>query len=100
MKQETLEEREPYWDLVDKKAEQNNTIDLDAYAKGVQDGVKWQQEQDKWKEAFEETPPIHIELLVKSPTGVIHLASWRESYNIFTCQAKTESSLDWKWKTI
>jgi hypothetical protein len=44
-KQETLEEREPYWDLVDKKAEQNNSIDLDAYAKGVQDGVKWQQER-------------------------------------------------------
>jgi hypothetical protein len=41
-KQETIEEREPYWDLVDKKAEQNNTIDLDAYAKGVQDGAKWQ----------------------------------------------------------
>ena len=44
-KQETIEEREPYWDLVDKKAEQNNTIDLDAYAKGVQDGAKWQQER-------------------------------------------------------
>ena len=43
--QETLEEREPYWDLVDAKAEQNNTIDLDAYAKGVQDGAKWQQEK-------------------------------------------------------
>ena len=57
MKEETLEEREPYWDLVDAKAEQNNTIDLDAYAKGVKDGVKWQQEQmeklkdfDTWKE--------------------------------------------------
>ena len=33
------------WDLVDAKAEQNNTIDLDAYAKGVQDGAKWQQER-------------------------------------------------------
>jgi hypothetical protein len=44
-KQETLEEREPYWDLVDAKAEQNNTIDLDDYAKGVQDGVKWQKER-------------------------------------------------------
>jgi hypothetical protein len=54
-KQETLEEREPYWDLVDKKAEQNNTIDLDAYAKGVQDGAKWQQKQDKklYNEVFE-----------------------------------------------
>jgi hypothetical protein len=44
-KTETVEEKEPYWDLVDKKAEQNNTIDLDAYAKGVQDGVKWQAER-------------------------------------------------------
>ena len=44
-KQETVEERELYWDLVDAKAEQNNTIDLDAYAKGVQDGVKWMQER-------------------------------------------------------
>ena len=44
-KQETLEERETYWDLTDAKAEQNNTIDLDAYAEGVQDGVKWQQEK-------------------------------------------------------
>jgi hypothetical protein len=50
-------EYSPYWDLVDAKAEQNNTIDLDAYAEGVQDGVKWQQEQmeklkdfDTWKE--------------------------------------------------
>ena len=32
--------------------------------------------------------------------GIIHLASWRESYNIFTCQHKSESSYDWKWKTI
>ena len=44
-KQETPEEREPYWDLVDAKAEQNNRIDLDAYANGVLDGAKWQQER-------------------------------------------------------
>jgi len=42
---ETLEEREPYWELVDRKAEQNNTIDLDAYANGIMDGVEWQQEK-------------------------------------------------------
>jgi hypothetical protein len=41
-----------------------------------------------------------VELLVKSPESIVHLASWRESYNIFTCQAKSESSLNWKWKTI
>jgi hypothetical protein len=34
--------RAPYFELVDKKAESNNTIDLDAYAKGVEDGVIWQ----------------------------------------------------------
>lgn len=44
-KEETLEERKPYWNLVDIKAEQNNTIDLNAYANGVEDGVKWQQER-------------------------------------------------------
>ena len=46
-KPETLEERKPYWDLIDKKAEQNNRIDLDAYANGVQDGAKWQQQQER-----------------------------------------------------
>jgi len=45
MKKETLEEREPYWELVDRKAEQNNTIDLNAYANGVMDGAKWQAEK-------------------------------------------------------
>ena len=64
------------------------------------EGAKWQQEQDRWKTVYEETPPIHVELLVQSPEGVVHLSSWRESYNIFSCQAKSESSLDWKWKTI
>lgn len=63
-------------------------------------GAKWQQEQDRWKTVYEETPPIHTELLVKSPEGIIHLASWRESYNIFTCQCKGQSSLDWQWKKI
>ena len=33
MKEETLKEREPYWDLVDAKAEQNNTIDLEKSSK-------------------------------------------------------------------
>jgi len=45
MEKETLEEREPYWELVDRKAEQNNTIDLDAYANGVMDGANWQAER-------------------------------------------------------
>ena len=63
-------------------------------------GVKWQQEQDRWKTVSEETPPNNIELLVQSPEGIVHLSNWRESYNIFSCQAKSESSYNWKWKTI
>lgn len=97
-KQETLEEAaekyanelpEPY----------NYGINSDK-KKGFIEGAKWQQEQDRWKTVYEETPPIHVELLVKSPEGIVHLSSWRESYNIFSCQAKSESSLNWKWKTI
>jgi len=54
---ETLEERKPYWDLVDKKAEENNSIDLDVYAKGVQDGAKYMQDkmfsEEDMKKAFD-----------------------------------------------
>ena len=84
-------------------------IEREGYSKGItqeiwEDGVrlgaKWQQEQDSWKSVSEETPPTSVELLVKSPEGIVHLSSWRESYNIFSCQAKSESSSDWKWKTI
>ena len=49
-KQETLEEKKPYWELLDKKAEVNNTIDLDAYAIGVEDGIKWQAERRMYSE--------------------------------------------------
>ena len=45
-------------------------------------------------------PPHDTELLAKSPTGTVHLCSWRPAYNIFTCQAKSESSWDWSWKLI
>jgi hypothetical protein len=38
-KQETLE------DLLNKKANQSSTVDLDAYANGLDDGAKWQAEQ-------------------------------------------------------
>lgn len=48
----------------------------------------------------EQEPPHNTELLAKSPTGTVHLCSWRPAYNIFTCQAKSESSLDWSWKLI
>lgn len=48
----------------------------------------------------EQKPPHNIELLAKSPNGVIHLCSWRPAYDIFTCQSKSERSLDWSWKLI
>jgi hypothetical protein len=48
----------------------------------------------------EQEPPHNTELLAKSPTGVVHLCSWRPAYNIFTCQSKSESSWDWSWKLI
>ena len=98
-KQETLEEAAENY--VNKKGDIPTTKLEDAiFKQGFLDGAKWQQEQDRWKTVYEETPPIHVELLVKSPEGIVHLSSWRESYNIFSCQAKSESSSDWKWKTI
>ena len=72
----------------------------DIWETGVRDGIAWQAEQNSWKSVSEETPPSNIELLVQSPEGIVHISSWRESYNIFSCQAKSESSFDWKWKTI
>jgi hypothetical protein len=56
--------------------------------------------EPKWISVSEQYPPNDVELLVKSPEGVVHLASWRESYNIFTCQDKNESSYDWKYMEI
>ena len=48
----------------------------------------------------EKTPPNDIELLAKSPDGTIHLCNWREAYDIFTVQDKTDDSHDWQWKLI
>ena len=56
--------------------------------------------QPKWISVEEQTPPQGIELLVKSPKGFMHLTNWREYYNIFSCQAKTESSNNWRWMEI
>jgi hypothetical protein len=75
-KQETLEEREPYWDLVDKKAEQNNTIDLDAYAKGVQDGVKWQAER---LYSEEEVRDLILKFNNDKP-GIFDASEWFEQF--------------------
>lgn len=48
----------------------------------------------------EKEPPKHKELLVQSPDRQNYLASWRETYSIFTCQNKGEDSFDWKWREI
>lgn len=62
--------------------------------------AKEMEKQQQWKTVLEETPPSNIELLVQSPEGINHLASWREGYSIFTCQEKSETSSHWKWKLI
>ena len=71
---------------------------MEGYLKTIKNELD--QEDDSWKLVSEKTPPINVELLVKSPEDIVHLSSWRESYNIFSCQEKSESSSNWKWKTI
>lgn len=57
--------------------------------------------QPKWISVEEQTPPKDTQLLIKSPdTGVIYLSYWREYYNIFSCQSKTERSNNWSWMGI
>jgi len=78
----------------------DNLFDYQKYRNGFMQGAKWLADQYDWKSVSESTPPSNVELLVKSPEGIVHLSNWREGYNIFTCQAKSESSSDWKWKII
>ena len=103
-KQETLEEvAEKYandWEEIHPKLDFEDMTPIAISKIDFIEGAKWQQEQDRWKTVSEEIPPSNIELLVESPDGIVHLSSWRESYNIFSCQAKSESSYNWKWKTI
>jgi hypothetical protein len=70
------------------------------FNEGFKAGAKWQEERNDWSLVSEKQPPIGEELLVQSPFGINHLASWRPAYNIFTCQNKSDSTLDWKWKKI
>ncbi len=70
------------------------------YKNGFTDGAQWQQSQNTWNLVSEKTPPTDCQLLVQNPDGINYLTEWRESFKIFTCQAKSESSLDWKWKLI
>ena len=106
-KQETLKEvaERILANNIDGLRDALNDDDLFFFYKGVvqcygEDMAKWQQEQDRWKTVFEETPPSNIELLAKSPSGCTHLTGWREGYQIFSCQNKSESTDGWKWKKI
>ena len=83
--------------LAEQYAEEQNsayTNDYNGFLAGFEAG------QPKWISVEEQTPPQGIELLVKSPKGFMHLTNWREYYNIFSCQAKTESSNNWRWMEI
>jgi hypothetical protein len=60
-------------------------------------GVEFAQQ---WISIIEEYPPNDFYGLAKSPDGIIYLCSWRNSYNIFDVQSKTESSSDWFWREI
>jgi len=57
-------------------------------------------DRDSFISVGDQEPPHNTELLAKSPTGTVHLCSWRPAYNIFTCQSKSESSWHWSWKLI
>ena len=46
--------QEELQDLLDKKADQNNRIDLDAYASGLYDGANWQKEKSYSEEEVRE----------------------------------------------
>jgi hypothetical protein len=98
LKQETLEEAAERLFPFTKDDSENRIITIKRLY--WIEGAKWQDEQNSWKLVSEETPPSNIELLVQNPNGTVHLAHWRESYDIFTCQVKSENSSDWKWKTI
>ena len=75
-----------------------NTLEL--YHLGFKEGAEWQATKNPWTLVSFNQPPSNVELLVQSPAGVNHLANWREAYSIFTCQDKSESSADWKWRLI
>ena len=64
------------------------------------DRVAPKQEQEEMTLVNEQNPPINEQLLVESPSGEFHLASWRPAYSIFTCQSKGEDSFGWRWKIL
>lgn len=54
----------------------------------------------RWIPVSEQEPPSGVEVLAKSPEGLIHLINWRPAYKIFACQNKEESTYGWSWKTV
>jgi len=59
-----------------------------------------QASNDRWVNVNKEKPPNDINLLVKTPSGIMYLTRWRPAYNIFTCQSKGESTFNWQWKLV
>lgn len=58
-------------------------------------------ENPNWIDAYDEEPSDDIhQVIAKSPNGVYHLTSWRPAYGIFSCMAKTDSIVGWKWRTL
>ena len=45
----------------------------------------------------ETIPDSNRIVVTKSPEEHFDIASWRQAYDIFTCQSKSESSQDWEW---
>lgn len=64
------------------------------------EGYKAAQHLNRWTRVSEQEPPSGVEVLAKSPEGLIHLINWRPAYKIFACQNKEESAYGWFWKTV
>jgi hypothetical protein len=54
----------------------------------------------RWFDITEKEPPNNIEIIAKSPSGILHLTNWRTEYGIFMCMGKSEDINDWQWKFI
>jgi hypothetical protein len=74
-KKETLEEKPAYYELVDKKANENNTIDLNAYAVGVEEGAKWQADR-----MYSEKDMHKYAIYILTHKKVLNPNEWREQY--------------------
>lgn len=56
--------------------------------------------KNPYRYVCDEEPPMNTEILVKEPSGTLHLADWRGGYNVFTCQEKDAKTTDWMWKYV